>query len=207
VAGRRLHRAAADGVGPGAAGPDLGRGAPRASSRVSWNCRSEVDLPPAQVAGKVTATPLPDTVILEVTVTDTSADRAQDIADALGRLFTEEVTDVEADVSTVKVTTVQPEKLNPARVSTDDQEPGARWRAGAPLGRARARAVAEPAGQLGQDRRRRAGARRNGTHRHSGLPKDIRAFMARAGELGADQALTFLREVDNVNMRRRIGMV
>jgi len=26
------------------------------------------------------------------------------------------------------------------------------------------------------------------------LPKDIRAFMARAGELGADQALTFLRE-------------
>ncbi|WP_061962907.1 UDP-glucose dehydrogenase family protein [Demequina aurantiaca] len=35
------------------------------------------------------------------------------------------------------------------------------------------------------------------------LPKDIRAFMARAGELGVDRALTFLREVDNVNMRRR----
>ena len=35
------------------------------------------------------------------------------------------------------------------------------------------------------------------------LPKDIRAFMARAGELGADQALTFLREVDEINMRRR----
>lgn len=35
------------------------------------------------------------------------------------------------------------------------------------------------------------------------LPKDIRAFMARAGELGADQALTFLREVDAINMRRR----
>jgi len=35
------------------------------------------------------------------------------------------------------------------------------------------------------------------------LPKDIRAFMARAGELGADQALTFLREVDQINMRRR----
>ena len=35
------------------------------------------------------------------------------------------------------------------------------------------------------------------------LPKDIRAFMARAGELGADQALTFLREVDRINMRRR----
>jgi UDPglucose 6-dehydrogenase len=39
------------------------------------------------------------------------------------------------------------------------------------------------------------------------LPKDIRAFMARAGELGADQALTFLREVDSVNMRRRTHMV
>src|SRR5246127_302284 len=39
------------------------------------------------------------------------------------------------------------------------------------------------------------------------LPKDIRAFMARAGELGADQALTFLREVDNINMRRRTRMV
>ncbi|MBY6365278.1 UDP-glucose dehydrogenase family protein [Rhodococcoides corynebacterioides] len=39
------------------------------------------------------------------------------------------------------------------------------------------------------------------------LPKDIRAFMARAGELGADQALTFLREVDAINMRRRTAMV
>ncbi|MBK4143903.1 UDP-glucose dehydrogenase family protein [Corynebacterium macginleyi] len=39
------------------------------------------------------------------------------------------------------------------------------------------------------------------------LPKDIRAFMARAGELGADQALTFLREVDAINMRRRDRMV
>ena len=35
------------------------------------------------------------------------------------------------------------------------------------------------------------------------LPKDIRAFMARAGELGVDQALSFLREVDAINMRRR----
>lgn len=39
------------------------------------------------------------------------------------------------------------------------------------------------------------------------LPKDIRAFMARAGELGADQALTFLREVDAINMRRRTRAV
>jgi UDPglucose 6-dehydrogenase len=39
------------------------------------------------------------------------------------------------------------------------------------------------------------------------LPKDIRAFMARAGELGANQALTFLREVDSINMRCRTRMV
>ncbi len=39
------------------------------------------------------------------------------------------------------------------------------------------------------------------------LPKDIRGFMARAGELGVDQALTFLREVDAINMRRRARMV
>ncbi len=39
------------------------------------------------------------------------------------------------------------------------------------------------------------------------LPKDIRAFMARAGELGVDQALSFLREVDSINLRRRVRMV
>ncbi|MCW2794749.1 MAG: UDP-glucose 6-dehydrogenase [Nocardioides sp.] len=39
------------------------------------------------------------------------------------------------------------------------------------------------------------------------LPKDIRAFMARAGELGVDQALSFLSEVDAINMRRRVRMV
>lgn len=39
------------------------------------------------------------------------------------------------------------------------------------------------------------------------LPKDIRAFMARADELGVDQALGFLREIDSINMRRRVRMV
>ncbi|HVV77893.1 MAG TPA: UDP-glucose/GDP-mannose dehydrogenase family protein [Mycobacteriales bacterium] len=39
------------------------------------------------------------------------------------------------------------------------------------------------------------------------LPKDIRAFMARAGELGVDQALTFLTHVDAINLRRRARMV
>ncbi|MDQ1752836.1 MAG: UDPglucose 6-dehydrogenase [Pseudonocardiales bacterium] len=39
------------------------------------------------------------------------------------------------------------------------------------------------------------------------LPKDIRAFMARAEELGVDQAVMFLKEIDAINMRRRSRMV
>ncbi len=39
------------------------------------------------------------------------------------------------------------------------------------------------------------------------LPKDIRAFMARAGELGVGDALGFLREVDGINLRRRDAAV
>jgi UDPglucose 6-dehydrogenase len=35
------------------------------------------------------------------------------------------------------------------------------------------------------------------------LPKDIRAFMARAEELGAKQAVEFLREIDAINLRAR----
>ena len=39
------------------------------------------------------------------------------------------------------------------------------------------------------------------------LPKDIRAFMARSEELGARQALEFLREIDSINMRARQRMI
>jgi len=39
------------------------------------------------------------------------------------------------------------------------------------------------------------------------LPKDIRAFMARADELGARQALEFLREIDSINLRARERMI
>jgi len=39
------------------------------------------------------------------------------------------------------------------------------------------------------------------------LPKDIRAFMARADELGVDQAVSFLRDVDDINKRRRARTV
>lgn len=39
------------------------------------------------------------------------------------------------------------------------------------------------------------------------LPKDIRAFLHRAGELGADDVMSFLREVDAINLHRRQRVV
>lgn len=39
------------------------------------------------------------------------------------------------------------------------------------------------------------------------LPKDIRAFQARAAELGVQEAVEFLRDVDDVNLRRRQRVV
>jgi len=39
------------------------------------------------------------------------------------------------------------------------------------------------------------------------LPKDIRAFRARAEELGVEQSVAFLGEVDAINLRRRTRMV
>jgi UDPglucose 6-dehydrogenase len=39
------------------------------------------------------------------------------------------------------------------------------------------------------------------------LPKDIRAFQARAAELGAGDALSFLREIDAINLRSRSRIV
>jgi UDPglucose 6-dehydrogenase len=39
------------------------------------------------------------------------------------------------------------------------------------------------------------------------LPKDIRAFSARADELGVGESVAFLREVDSINLRRRQRVV
>ncbi|MGY1846806.1 polysaccharide biosynthesis tyrosine autokinase [Blastococcus sp. SYSU DS1021] len=82
-----------------------------------------LELTPAEVAAKVTATAVPETVILEVSVTDSSAQRAQDIAASLAQQFTQQVTELETpeggEASTVKVTTVEGADLNEAPVSPD----------------------------------------------------------------------------------------
>lgn len=82
---------------------------------------------PAELTRKVTATPVPDTVIVEITVTDTSPQRARDIAASLGRQFTDYIFGLETPVSagvpavasTVKVTTVLPADLYPDPVSPE----------------------------------------------------------------------------------------
>lgn len=81
-----------------------------------------LSMSPAQVAREVTATPVPDTVLLDVTVTDPSAARARDIAASLSRQFTRYVSELErgpTDAPSVTVTTVQPAQLNPGPVSPD----------------------------------------------------------------------------------------
>ena len=39
------------------------------------------------------------------------------------------------------------------------------------------------------------------------LPKDIRAFLHRAGELGVEDTMSFLRQVDDINLRQRTRVV
>ncbi len=61
---------------------------------------------------------------------------------------------------------------------------------------------------LGKDRRIGRGALSAGLGFGGGcLPKDIRALMARAGELGVADSLAFLHEVDELNTRRRSRVV
>lgn len=68
--------------------------------------------------------------------------------------------------------------------------------------------VTELAAAIGQDERIGPHFLRAGIGFGGGcLPKDIRAFMARAGELGVEEALFFLREVDAINLRQRSKVV
>jgi capsular exopolysaccharide synthesis family protein len=57
--------------------------------------RLQLDVPAGEVAGRIEASAQPDTVLLTVTVTDTSARRATDIADATGEVFIQLVAELE----------------------------------------------------------------------------------------------------------------
>jgi UDPglucose 6-dehydrogenase len=68
--------------------------------------------------------------------------------------------------------------------------------------------VTQLADALGHDKRIGRGALNAGPGYGGGcLPKDLRAFMHRAGELGVEEVITLLREVDDINQHRRARIV
>ena len=73
--------------------------------------RLDLEVSPADLAEEISATAVPDTVLLDVSVADPSPDRAQAIAAAVGAEFTDMVTALEtpngATVSPVKITVVE----------------------------------------------------------------------------------------------------
>ncbi len=94
-----------------------------------------LDLTPEELAAMVSVTVLPDTVVLDVQVTDSSPEQAQQIATALGQQFSQQVTALEtpqgANASAVTVKTLQTASFNPEPASPDLL--GNLWR-GAALG-------------------------------------------------------------------------
>jgi len=70
--------------------------------------RLRLDMSPAQLRSEITATAVANTVLIDVTVTDPSPSRARDIADAVGRDFTDLAAQLETpedgSASPVKVT-------------------------------------------------------------------------------------------------------
>ena len=73
------------------------------------------------LAGKITATAPPDTVLVDITVSDPSPVRAQELANAVAGQFAKVVADLErptaGQVSPVSVTVVRPAELPTAQVS------------------------------------------------------------------------------------------
>lgn len=91
--------------------------------RVSREVVDDLKLPmtPGELASRVTGTALPNTVILQVSVTDSSPRRAQAIAASYGRHVTADVTALEkpdpSAPSAVKVSTVEAAGYDPTPVS------------------------------------------------------------------------------------------
>jgi receptor protein-tyrosine kinase len=83
--------------------------------------RLKPDLSASDLRDEIKATAVTDTVLIDVTVTDPSPQRARDIADAVGKEFTEFATELETTdpggLSPVKVTVTQPPQV-PASASS-----------------------------------------------------------------------------------------
>jgi capsular exopolysaccharide synthesis family protein len=83
----------------------------------------QLDLTPHELADKVSVRAVPDTVILEVTVSDGSPDRAQAIAGSIGRHAIEELTALETTAGAVdpaiRLTTLESPTLDRNPVSPD----------------------------------------------------------------------------------------
>ncbi|MGY1711352.1 polysaccharide biosynthesis tyrosine autokinase [Geodermatophilus sp. SYSU D00758] len=94
-----------------------------ASERLTGRVVDSLDLPmtPDQLASAITARAVPDTVLLDITVTDPSPQRARDIAEALGEEFNAMVAQLETSPDSA-----QAQATTPVSVSVIDapQVPG-----------------------------------------------------------------------------------
>jgi tyrosine-protein kinase len=81
------------------------------------------DETPADVSSRISVTAVPETVVLQVTVTDSTAARAQELAGAVAAEFTEQVDAIErprGGVDTaVQVATIEPATSEPDPISPD----------------------------------------------------------------------------------------
>jgi receptor protein-tyrosine kinase len=80
-----------------------------------------LDMTPAELAKKISVATVPGTVILDITVTDTSPSRARRIAVGVDTAFVGQVASLEtspgATTAPIKVTVLQPPLVNPSAIS------------------------------------------------------------------------------------------
>ncbi|MGY1719468.1 polysaccharide biosynthesis tyrosine autokinase [Blastococcus sp. SYSU DS0552] len=82
--------------------------------------RLDLDLAAPAVQGKIEASVVPDTTVLDIVVTDTSAERARDLAAAVAAEFTDLVEEVEATTTTPTDPEVEPVTSIPVKVTVLD---------------------------------------------------------------------------------------
>ncbi|MGY2066408.1 polysaccharide biosynthesis tyrosine autokinase [Blastococcus sp. SYSU DS0619] len=80
----------------------------------------ELDLGPNEVQSRIEATVVPDTTVLDIVVTDTSPERARDLAEAVATEFTALVDVVEATTTTPTDPEVEPVTTVPVKVTVLD---------------------------------------------------------------------------------------